>query len=53
MSAATPNHKLFNKVKLFSITSDEGLQGCGLYHSYGVNLCGVRTTELSTSNKKT
>lgn len=33
MRAPTPNQKLFSKVKLFSTTSESGLQGCGLYHS--------------------
>lgn len=38
MRAPTPNQKLFSKVKLFCIRVEDGLHGCGLYHSYGVNL---------------
>lgn len=34
----TPNQKLFRRVKLFSTTSDPGLQGWASYHSYGLNL---------------
>lgn len=34
----TPNQKLFSNVKLFSTTSDPGLQGWASYHSYGLNL---------------
>lgn len=33
MRAPTPNQKLFSRVKLFSTTSESGLQGWGLYHS--------------------
>lgn len=38
MRAPTPNQKLFSRVKLFSTTSESGLQGWGLYHSQGLNL---------------
>lgn len=34
----TPNQKLLRRVKLFSTTSDPGLQGWASYHSYGLNL---------------
>lgn len=34
----TPNQKLLSRVKLFSTTSDPGLQGWASYHSYGLNL---------------
>lgn len=37
----TPNQKLLRRVKLFSTTSDPGLQGWASYHSYGLNL-GMR-----------
>lgn len=37
----TPNQKLLRRVKLFSTTSDPGLQGWASYHSYGLNL-GIR-----------
>ena len=36
----TPNQKLLRRVKLFSTTSDPGLQGWASYHSYGLNLEG-------------
>lgn len=38
----TPNQKLLRRVKLFSTTSDPGLQGWASYHSYGLNL-GTRS----------
>lgn len=38
MRAPTPNQKLLSKVKLFCMRVEDGLHGCGLYHSYGVNL---------------
>lgn len=38
MRAPIPNQKLLSKVKLFCMSVDDGLHGCGLYHSYGVNL---------------
>lgn len=40
MRAPMPNQKLLSRVKLFCIRVEDGLQGCGLYHSYGVNLRG-------------
>lgn len=33
ISAPTPNQKLLSKVKLFWIRVEDGLHGCGLYHS--------------------
>lgn len=45
MRAPTPNQKLLSKVKLFCIRVEEGLHGCGLYHSYGVNLEDNKGTE--------
>lgn len=38
MRAPMPNQKLLSRVKLFCMRVEEGLHGCGLYHSYGVNL---------------
>lgn len=49
--AATPNHKLFNSVKLFSTTSEDGLQEWGLYHSYGVNLPRVEENSFTQGKK--
>lgn len=50
----TPNQKLLSRVKLFSTTSDPGLQGWASYHSYGLNL-GLREvgkeSKTSTSHK--
>lgn len=38
MRAPMPNQKLLSNVKLFCTRVEDALQGCGLYHSYGVNL---------------
>lgn len=43
----TPNQKLLRSVKLFSTTSEPGLQGWASYHSYGLNL---RTGKRSVGN---
>lgn len=45
-----PNQKLLSRVKLFCIRVEDGLQGCGLYHSYGVNLQGHSVGEENTGN---
>ena len=48
MRAPTPNQKLLSRVKLFWIRVEDGLQGCGLYHSYGVNLGEKKAAENRT-----
>lgn len=47
----TPNQKLLRRVKLFSTTSEPGLQGCASYHSYGLNLA-TRQNILSYVNSR-
>lgn len=47
MREPTPNQKLLRRVKLFSTTSDPGLQGWASYHSYGLNLQGDRWRMIS------
>lgn len=46
ISAPIPNQKLFSRVKLFSTTSEPGLQGWASYHSYGLNLQARGKREL-------
>lgn len=42
----TPNQKLLRRVKLFSTTSDPGLQGWASYHSYGLNLGTIQEVSM-------
>lgn len=46
MRAPMPNQKLLSRVKLFCMRVEEGLHGCGLYHSYGVNLQHKNNKEI-------
>lgn len=46
MRAPMPNQKLLSRVKLFCMSVEEGLHGCGLYHSYGVNLQHKNNKEI-------
>lgn len=50
--APIPNQKLLSKVKLFCIRVEDGLHGCGLYHSYGVNLEDSKRIERKKEKKK-
>lgn len=52
MRAPTPNQKLLSKVKLFCMRVEDGLHGCGLYHSYGVNLEDNKRTERRREERK-
>jgi len=48
MRVPTANQKLFDSVKMFSRTLLSGLQGCGLYHSYGLNRARTYIIRLTT-----
>lgn len=52
MRAPIPNQKLFSKVKLFCTRVEDGLHGCGLYHSYGVNLQHMSKKHTKKTSKR-
>ena len=47
ISVPTQNHKLLDNVNVFSTVSVSGLHGCGLYHSYGLNLASTNIVKLT------
>ena len=48
INVPTQNHKLLDNVNVFSTVSVSGLHGCGLYHSYGLNLARTNIVKLTT-----